>query len=208
MLGYEVRTADQLRQHYEVERTLADRLRQASRQERRTLYAAVYSELFRLVPDHPQVTQVASPELLQQRVLGQLRMLRPFLRRDAIFLEIGPGDGALANAVARSVQWVFTVDVTAALRGSQATPANVLHVLIDGCAVPLRPGSVDVAYSNQLMEHLHPDDALEQLRSIYQVLAPGGVYVCITPNRLNGPHDISGYFADVATGLHLKEYTT
>jgi hypothetical protein len=33
------------------------------------------------------------------------------------------------------------------------------------------------------------------------------VYICITPNRLNGPHDISRYFDPVATGFHLKEYT-
>ncbi len=33
------------------------------------------------------------------------------------------------------------------------------------------------------------------------------MYICITPNRLNGPHDISRYFDPVATGFHLKEYT-
>jgi hypothetical protein len=58
------------------------------------------------------------------------------------------------------------------------------------------------------MEHIHPDDALVQLRSIYQILAKGGIYICITPNRLNGPHDISKYFDEVASGFHLKEYTT
>ena len=31
--------------------------------------------------------------------------------------------------------------------------------------------------------------------------------MCVTPNRLNGPHDVSKYFDTVATGLHLKEYT-
>ena len=38
-------------------------------------------------------------------------------------------------------------------------------------------------------------------------LAAGGRYICITPNRLSGPHDISRYFDDVASGLHLKEYS-
>src|SRR4029077_6624361 len=33
-------------------------------------------------------------------------------------------------------------------------------------------------------------------------------YVCVTPNRLNGPHDISQYFDYEACGFHLKEYTT
>lgn len=57
------------------------------------------------------------------------------------------------------------------------------------------------------MEHLHPDDAQSQLRSVWDALAPGGVYICITPNRLYGPHDVSRYFDQVATGLHLREYS-
>jgi hypothetical protein len=58
-----------------------------------------------------------------------------------------------------------------------------------------------------LMEHLHPDDAMEQLRSIADALRPGGRYICITPNRLTGPHDISAGFDDEARGFHLREYT-
>jgi hypothetical protein len=37
--------------------------------------------------------------------------------------------------------------------------------------------------------------------------SPGGMYVCITPNRLFGPHDVSKYFDRTASGFHLKEYT-
>jgi hypothetical protein len=58
------------------------------------------------------------------------------------------------------------------------------------------------------MEHLHPDDAFDQLQNIYNALVPGGIYICITPNRLTGPHDISRYFDEFATGFHMKEYTT
>jgi hypothetical protein len=58
------------------------------------------------------------------------------------------------------------------------------------------------------MEHLHPDDASEQLQNVWKALTPGGIYICVTPNRLNGPHDISKHFDAVATGFHLKEYTT
>jgi Methyltransferase domain len=48
------RNPAELRAHYEVERELAARLRAASRTERRTLYPAVYDELFRWVRTHPQ----------------------------------------------------------------------------------------------------------------------------------------------------------
>jgi SAM-dependent methyltransferase len=85
--------------------------------------------------------------------------------------------------------------------------ANFKLLLSDGCSIPVPEGSIDVAYSNQLMEHLHPEDASEQLRNIYRSLAPGGIYVCITPNRVYGPCDISKYFDEIATGFHLREYT-
>jgi SAM-dependent methyltransferase len=45
------------------------------------------------------------------------------------------------------------------------------------------------------------------LRNIFRALKPNGVYLCFTPNRLSGPHDVSRDFDAVATGLHLKEYT-
>jgi SAM-dependent methyltransferase len=86
-------------------------------------------------------------------------------------------------------------------------PRNFALILSDGLTLPLPKLSVDVAYSNQVMEHIHPDDVPDQLQAIYSVLAPGGVYVCVTPNRLCGPHDVSKYFDAVATGFHLKEYT-
>jgi hypothetical protein len=38
-------------------------------------------------------------------------------------------------------------------------------------------------------------------------LKPGGVYLCITPNRLYGPSDISAYFEDEPRGFHLREYS-
>ncbi len=66
---------------------------------------------------------------------------------------------------------------------------------------------MDLAYNDQLMKHLHPDDALDQLKNIFQSLKPGGSYTCITPNRISGPHDISLYPSDVPSGFHLKEYT-
>ena len=81
------------------------------------------------------------------------------------------------------------------------------HVITDGSSIDVPAASVDLAFSDQLMEHLHPDDAVTQLRNIRRVLKDGGVYLCVTPNRLYGPSDVSGYFEDVARGFHLREYS-
>jgi SAM-dependent methyltransferase len=196
-----------LRRDYEVEKELAGRLRNAPPEERRRLYASVYDEFYRRVPNTPQVRRKVSPEQAARKTAWQLSLLNRYLDADTTFLEIGPGDCALAFAVASRVRRVYAVDVSAEITRNAISPANFALILSDGCSIPVPPRSVDVAYSEMLMEHLHPDDALEQLTNIYAALAPGGVYLCITPNRLTGPHDISKHFDTEATGFHMKEYT-
>jgi SAM-dependent methyltransferase len=207
MTRLETRSAALLHQHYEVERELADRLRNATREQRRGLYGPVYDELYKRVPHHPQLARKASPELTSQALGPQLRILKPYLHLETRILEIGPGDCTLSLAIAPRVRQVYGLDVSEEITQTLDLPSNFKLILSDGTSVPLPPDSVDVAYSNQLMEHLHPDDALEQLSGICRALRPGGVYICITPNRLNGPHDISRHFDPIATGFHLKEYT-
>jgi hypothetical protein len=67
--------------------------------------------------------------------------------------------------------------------------------------------SITLAYSNQLMEHLHADDARAQLTEIATALAPDGRYVVVTPIGLTGPWDISRLFSTTPRGFHLYEYT-
>jgi SAM-dependent methyltransferase len=194
-------------EHYRIEKELAQRLRRASRKERLNLYREVYEELFRRVPYHPLLTRKASAGERQRDIAGQLRQLQPFLHKDATFLEIGAGDCALSFAVADIVNRVYALDVSETITARDGCPSNFELILSDGINVAVPPSTVHVAYSNQLMEHLHPDDAFDQLQNIYRTLVPGGMYLCITPNRLSGPHDVSGFFDHTASGFHLKEYT-
>jgi hypothetical protein len=182
----ESRTSEELREHYLVEKELADRLRNASQQDRGRLYTSVNDEICRRVANLPLVARKASPELTAANVARKIALLERFLREDSTFLEIGPGDCALSLEVAKRVRCVYAVDVCTEITSGLNAPPN---------------------YSYSLMEHLHPDDSLVQLRNIYRALTRGGVYVCVTPNRLTGPHDISRYFEPTAAGLHLQEYT-
>lgn len=198
---------EQIKAHYEIEKELANRLRNGSKQERYFLYSVVYDELFQRVPYHSQLSNKASPRERLQIIRRQMRLIKRFFDKDAIFLEIGSGDCALSFEASKYVKRVYAIDVSDEIAKSTKTPDNFHLILSDGCAIPVPQECVNVAYSDQLMEHLHPNDAFEQLQNIYNVLAPGGVYICITPNRLTGPHDISMYFDEIATGFHLKEYT-
>jgi SAM-dependent methyltransferase len=202
------RTPARLAAHYEIERELADRLRNSTPEKRAELYSAVYDELFARVPDHPQLTLGESPELRQQRLSSQVRLVNDFLDRDATFLEIGAGDCALSLAVAPTVAKVYAIEVSETIAATAETPPNFTLLISDGRSIPVPAGSVTLAYSNQLMEHLHPDDASEQVRAIGAAIKPGGAYICLTPHRAFGPSDISAFVDEEATGFHLKEYTT
>jgi len=202
------RSLERIRAHYLVERELADRIRRAKGpEERRHIFSTMYDELFERVPDHPRL--ISDHDRMERRARDlerNLAQLRPYLSEDCSFLEIGAGDCALSVQVASRVRHVYAVDISDQTQG-RALPSNCELVISDGRSIPVPEGSVDVAFSDQLMEHLHPDDAMEQLRGIRDCLRPGGTYVCVTPNRLYGPTDVSGYFDDVARGFHLREYS-
>jgi len=200
------RSPKQIRRHYKIEKELANRLRNASKEQRRKLYSSVYDELVRQVPDHPQMTQ-RDPLTRIRAVRPQLKFLKPLLNQNVTFLEVGPGDCSLSVQVANLVRQVYAIDVSGEVANTKTIPPNFQLILSDGCSIPIVPQTVHVAYSHQVMEHLHPDDAVEQLKNIYDALVPGGIYLVVTPNRLNGPHDVSMNFDSEATGLHLKEYT-
>lgn len=199
----EARSLQRLVAHYELETSLSRELASAERHERLSLYGTVYDRLFAELPDHPQWS--ITPEMRANQAATQLRMLLPMLGPSSVFVEIGCGDAILTRAVAPHVRSAIGVDVTDRLVDDKAgRPFELL--ISDGISIPLEDGSVDLVFSNQLIEHLHPKDVEAQLSEIYRVLKPGGRYVCATPNRLTGPHDISVFFGYTASGLHLREY--
>jgi SAM-dependent methyltransferase len=202
----DTRTPDRLRAHYDVEVELANRLRTAPPEERRQLYGRVYDELFERVPDHPQLARRASRAEQAVYAGPQVALIQQFLPAGGHYVEIGAGDCSTVRGVSAFAGAVTAVEVSTDILPSDL-PSNVDIAISDGVSVPVAAGSADLIYSNQLMEHLHPEDAMEQLRSVAVALRPGGKYICITPSRLTGPHDISAGFADEARGFHLREYT-
>jgi ubiquinone/menaquinone biosynthesis C-methylase UbiE len=196
------------------ETDIAHKLRTANRVERMRLYGAVYDEY---AIRYPESLPTDDDRVL--RTAGfEKAFLSQFLTPSTVMAEIGPGRCHLAYAVAPLVRKIYGVDVASDTANKAGRPSNFELVLTDGIRMPFDSDSIDLVSSNQLMEHLHPDDAAEQLREIYRVLRPGGSYICVTPSRINGPHDCSAIFDDIpcpiehglytATGLHLKEYTT
>ncbi len=201
------RTEESLRRQYEVERALADRLRAAGRDDRSRLYATMYDELFRAVPDHPRLTAAEEPERLAAKNRDKLSLVEPWLRPDAVFVEFAPGDCSFATLVAGRVGKVYAIDISDQRPAGAPRPANLELVIYDGYRLAIPPGTADLVFSDQFLEHLHPEDVGEHLRLAHALLHPGGLYALRTPHRFFGPHDISRYFADEPHGFHLKEWT-
>lgn len=201
------RTLDQLWNHYQVEKRLGDQIRTSRRDERATLFAQLYDELFRQVPDHPRLHRRESEEECRRCVDARLGILDGLLRSETVFMEIAPGDCRLACAVAEKVKTVFAVDISDQRAQGLSCPPNFQMKVFDGFTLDLPAASVDVAFSYQFLEHLHPDDVAPHMDLVARALKPGGVYVLDTPHSYSGPHDISRYFSYTPQGFHMHEWT-
>src|SRR6185295_18264710 len=106
----ESRSEAQLREHYVIERELADRLRAAPAHRRLSLYAEVYDELLRRVPHHPMLRVRFDPDHLDRRSVAVHRtfgFLSRFLDARSVFMEVGAGDCALSLRASGFVERVY-----------------------------------------------------------------------------------------------------
>lgn len=208
VMGGADRTPDQVREHYLIERELADRLRRSTRAERRVLYRELYNELYSRVPHHPGLRGREDGQVMRS-VRDRARLLRRFAHDGGVCVEIGAGDGAVARELASYMEKVYALEVWGGGRLKRTSgELNNLEIRIyDGLELPLAPASVDLVFSDQVIEHLHPDDVALHFESIQRALKVAGAYVFGTPHRFSGPHDISRGFSPMASGFHLREWT-
>ena len=206
--GAEPRSFDRLRHHYEVEKEIAERLKATrDRAERARILATMYQDLFARVPDHPRLTAQRDPEAERRRVRRLMALLRPHLTPETEYLEFGAGDCAVTFAVCPHVRRARAVEIADQIPHGSQPPANFELVLYDGDDPGLAAESVDLVFSEQFVEHLHPDDAGAHFALVHRLLRPGGKYVLRTPERWTGPHDVSRWFSETPQGFHLREWS-
>lgn len=201
------RTYQSVLHHFEVERAIARRLMAADREGRKRIYGTMYDELFAEVPDHPRLTRRKDEQATEKMNRRKMKLAQPFVRRDRSFLEFGAGDCRFSFAMCGLAGKVIAVDIADQIGPGVQRPSNFELVVYNGYDLDLPENSVDTAFSDQLIEHLHPEDTEHHFRIVHRLLKPGGVYTFRTPHRLTGPHDVSRYFSERAEGFHLKEWT-
>jgi len=202
------RSFEQIQNHYLVEKAIAERLKTATREERKQIYATMYDELFARVPDHQRLTRRSDEQQTERAKQTRLRLVRNFLTPSSVFVEFAPGDCVFAMQVAEMVRHVYAVDISDQRAADHPNAQNFDLIIYDGYNLDEIPeSSVDVAFSDQFIEHLHPDDTRLHFELIQRILKPGGKYVFLTPHAFSGPHDISKYFSYSPQAFHLKEWT-
>lgn len=192
-------TEEQVRHHWELESALSQELRSSAPASRWETFERCYDRLYSELPWLVGTGGEANPALW----LGLIGS------PGARVYEVGSGAGELAIGLAQAGFEVTATDVSRE-RGNRAPRAHLTWAATDGVHLDqfAAPCSFDAVISNQLIEHLHPDDLEAHLSSALALLRPGGRYVLATPHALTGPHDVSKVFGlDAPAGMHLHEYT-
>ncbi|HEY6503110.1 MAG TPA: methyltransferase domain-containing protein [Chitinophagaceae bacterium] len=190
-------------EHFQLERQLANKLRDTTTEQRRVLYGKLYNDLFSTFPGIPEGLSYSKDD----RLAWQLKLMKPLFNKEKVVLEIGAGDCLVSKELAKHFKKIIAYEVADSIPFIEGKPANFELKIFNGIDMHESENSVDVVYSNQVFEHLHPDDTQPLLRAYHSYLTKGGKLVVITPHLLTGPHDISRDFTRDPEGFHLKEYT-
>lgn len=190
-------------EHFQLERKLANQLKGTTTEQRRVLYGKLYNDLFSTFPEIPEGLNISKDD----RLAWQLKLMKRLFSKDKTVLEIGAGDCLLSKELAKHFKKIIAYEVADSIPFIEGKPANFELRIFNGIDMHEKPETVDIVYSNQVFEHLHPDDTMPLLKAYHSYLTKGGKLVVITPHRLTGPHDISRDFTKDAEGFHLKEYT-
>lgn len=173
-------------------------------------YTDAYGLFFSQVGGHPQFNLPDDSYIRYSRQLvdklepqfgGAPRPLRQIV-------ELGCGRGFLTAELARRFPAAQCLGIDVALDAAgRERPANLTYMranILEG-DLPMR--DADLVVSDQVLEHFHADDVARFVATAAAALRPGGLLFIGTPNRVWGPHDVSGTFRLAEpVGFHLKEY--
>ncbi|NOY43426.1 MAG: class I SAM-dependent methyltransferase [Planctomycetes bacterium] len=148
-------------------------------------------------------------------VLSQLnRQVRQGMGQPRLF-EVGYGSGMMLKEARDRGFPVGGIEVSSTMRDEAigVLGENFADQLLLGDLRSVEKDSLSgrpsLIYWNDVFEHICPDEIEDYLAKIYELLAPEGVLITITPNWLLRPSDVTGDFCPLRTearGLHLKEY--
>lgn len=195
--------------HWELEKDLARQLLQSTPDNRWETFEQCYSRLY---SELDWLNQPAEDSASAGETDRQYSIWRELVGKSTKRIyEIGSGKGELIAYLASCGHSCKGSEITLE-RGKIHAPSrsNLSWGNTDGIHL-LRfesRATYDLVISNQVIEHMHPDDLVEHFKQAKAILVDGGKYIFTTPNKYAGPSDISRVFnCDKPMGMHLKEYS-
>ncbi|HEY4194326.1 MAG TPA: class I SAM-dependent methyltransferase [Mucilaginibacter sp.] len=199
-------TIDMVLRHWELEKALTKKLFESTPQNRKKVfydaYNALYNELTWL-----QKTGTIHDELSAEVFTNRWLPLLGDVKGKRVY-EIGSGNGNLIVSIANKGAICVGTEISES-RPNKETQKNLEWHSTDGVNLTdYEPQQhYDLVISDQVIEHLHPDDIGIHFSNVYHLLKPGGRYIFYTPHYYIGPGDVSRVFGTLeAEGMHLKEY--
>ena len=194
--------------HWELERRLRTQLLNSTAENRWKVFDRCYTELYSELDwlNNLIGSSVAVPP-------SQLYSFWPIIigQPPKDIYEIGSGKGKLINFLASYGYKCKGTEITHE-RGRKhvSEHPNLSWGVSDGVHLDEfeSDDTYDALISDQVVEHIHPDDLVEHFRCARSILRTGGRYIFATPHKFIGPSDISQIFeCDNPMGMHLKEYS-
>ena len=195
--------------HWELEKLLTQELLQSTPEKRwetfERCYTRLYSDLDWLNPLTGKTIQTSPSDRYG-------KWLKAIGSPPKSIYEIGSGTGEFIAYLAGNNFQCTGTEITRE-RGQKHlanTYPNLVWSTTDGVHLDKFEAheTFDVVLSNQVIEHLHPDDLETHMKGVLSILKGGGRYIFNTPHKYTGPHDISQVFKlSTPRGMHLREYT-
>lgn len=201
-------TEDMILHHWTLEKRLTNELKRSTPETRWDIFEKAYTKLYHELPWLNEYTDTESQIAPEKEYKKWVLAIGP---KPKLIYEIGTGKGKM-------IQYLDSIGYTC--KGTEITKERGEKYLSGSKSVQLgntdgihldqfeEKNSYDIVLSNQVIEHLHPDDKIAHFKGVHAILKKGGYYIFSTPHLFTGPHDVSRVFEKrVAEGMHLKEYT-
>jgi len=194
--------------HWELEKELTQKLLESTPENRFEVFEECYSKLYsELIWLNEYVKKNIPYSTMDRGFRIWLTLIgAPSTQR---IYEVGSGKAELISFLARNGYSCVATEITRE-RGKKYSEENVTWQNSDGVHFGTfeQHGSYDVVISDQVIEHVHPDDTQDHFRGVHEILKPNGKYIFRVPHRFTGPHDVSKVFkCEKALGMHLREMT-
>jgi len=199
-------TEDMVLLHWVLEKSLTRELLSSTHENRRTVFERCYTKLYSELPWLNEYVGRADTTPIETRFKTWLKLVGDPPKR---IYEVGSGKGELISYLSEKGHYCVATEITEE-RGLRRESDNLVWSSTDGTHLDQYTDSnyYDIVISNQVIEHLHPEDIGEHFKGVHSILKENGVYILNTPHKYLGPSDLSKIFDyKEPICMHLKEYT-